>query len=210
MMETSFRIRTTACGDLRLLDTDEPRSDYLMLMDFFSKFNKDVMQHGIRVSVLMSTLLPHISIGGDDAKNLIGSGIFHDIGKIAVPDAIVYKPGALEPDEWAQIKMHPLIGSCMIKKIFDCVFIEETIAQHHERWDGKGYPYGLRGNEIPLGSRLLSICDSVDAMTTDRTYRRSRTKTECIDELINNAGTQFDPQLVDLVVSKLKHYYETL
>ena len=128
--------------------------------------------------------------------------VLHDIGKIGVPDSILNKPGKLNDDEWVIMKRHSEIGSRITQSVPEFVRISEYILSHHERWDGKGYPRGLKGEEIPIQSRILSIVDSYDAMTSERPYKKAMTHEEAIQELMINSGKQFDPGLVQLVIEE--------
>ena len=121
----------------------------------------------------------------------------HDIGKIAVPDAILDKPGPLDPVEWSFMRRHPLIGERILLAAPALRPVARLVRSSHERWDGGGYPDGLTGDEIPLGARVVAVCDAFNAMTTDRPYRESVTESDAIEELRACAGTQFDPMVVD-------------
>ncbi len=123
--------------------------------------------------------------------------LLHDIGKIGIPDAILRKPGKLTPEEWEIMKTHPAIGHQILRKI---KFLDEAanmVLHHHEHFQGKGYPDGLRGEAIPLGARIFNVADTVDAMTSDRPYRKALTFEQTAEELRRCSGTQFDPQVVD-------------
>jgi two-component system, cell cycle response regulator len=121
----------------------------------------------------------------------------HDVGKIAVPDAILDKPGALDPVEWSFMRRHPLIGERILLAAPALRPVARLVRSSHERWDGGGYPDGLRGDEIPLGARVVAVCDAFDAMTTERPYRQPIDQDEAIAELRRCAGTQFDPMVVE-------------
>jgi len=124
--------------------------------------------------------------------------LLHDIGKIGIPDGILRKPGPLDPDELEQMRFHPVLGERVIAQIpYLSGLARDVVASHHERWDGKGYPLGLAGTEIPIASRIFALADSFDAMTNDRPYRRAMTVADAIDEIIRSSGTQFEPKLAE-------------
>lgn len=130
---------------------------------------------------------------------------FHDIGKVGIPDRILFKPGVLSEDEFTIMKRHSDIGYRIAQSALELLPIAEHILKHHERWDGTGYPLGLKENDIPLECRLLSIVDSYDAMTSDRPYRNALTHEAALSELRRCAGTQFDPELVEVFIN-LENY----
>jgi HD-GYP domain-containing protein (c-di-GMP phosphodiesterase class II) len=125
------------------------------------------------------------------------AGQLHDVGKIAVPDLILRKPGQLDPEEEATMRQHVIFGELMIKGVPHLDDVLAGVAHHHERWDGGGYPYGKSGSEIPLLGRILALADAYAAMTHDRPYRKGRSPQQAIDELRAGAGMQFDPDLVE-------------
>ena len=129
--------------------------------------------------------------------------LLHDVGKIGIPDTILNKPEALSVDEWYEMKKHPEIGYRIAQSTNELSHIADLILTHHERWDGKGYPQGLSGEYIPLLSRVLSIVDAYDVMTNVRPYKKVLTKPEAIHEIHECAGTQFDPALVEIFVTKI-------
>ncbi len=140
----------------------------------------------------------------ESLKELRMGAMLHDIGKIGVPDAILNKPGPLDPDEFAIMKKHPEIGAAMIEKI---VFLNPAlpyILYHHERYDGKGYPFGLAGDDIPIQGRLLAVVDTYDAITSDRPYRKGKSSANAIEEILRNSGSQFDPLVVDAFIKVIK------
>ncbi len=131
-------------------------------------------------------------------------GPLHDIGKIAVKDAIISKPGKLTEDEFSQIKIHPVKGYRIIEGMDFLGEARLLALHHHERFDGKGYPYGLKGEEIPLGARILAAADAIDAMTSDRPYRKALELDMVLKELEKCSGTQFDPRVVNAFLERME------
>ncbi|MGZ8630892.1 MAG: HD-GYP domain-containing protein [Actinomycetota bacterium] len=131
------------------------------------------------------------------AKPEVGYGFFlHDIGKVGVPEAVLCKQGPLDEAEWAVMREHPTIGAQIVSPIRFLAGAIEIVQSHHERWDGEGYPSGLRGERIPLAARVFAIADSFDAMTSDRPYRAAMPAERALEEIRQGAGTQFDPSVV--------------
>jgi HD-GYP domain-containing protein (c-di-GMP phosphodiesterase class II) len=129
--------------------------------------------------------------------------LLHDIGKIAISDAILYKPGRLTDDERDAMRRHPLIGEEIVRGIDFLAGARQVVRSHHERWDGAGYPNHLAGDQIPLGARIIFVADAYDAMTSDRAYSRSMSQREALGELERCAGTQFDPAVVRALAEEL-------
>ncbi len=130
------------------------------------------------------------------ARPEVGYGFFlHDIGKVGVPEAVLCKPGPLDESEWAVMREHPAIGAQIVAPIRFLAGAVEIVRSHHERWDGGGYPRGLRAEEIPLAARIFSVADSFDAMTSDRPYRAALPLERALGEIGAGAGTQFDPRV---------------
>ena len=132
-------------------------------------------------------------------------GLLHDIGKIGVADGILQKPAPLTPEEYAQVKQHPEYGARIIAPLCFARDVAPIVRGHHEHWDGSGYPYGLRGEEIPVGARIIAIVDAYDAMTTDRPYRRALTPERAVQRLRARSGVQWDPELTALFISLIEH-----
>jgi HD-GYP domain-containing protein (c-di-GMP phosphodiesterase class II) len=159
--------------------------------------------HSQRVTEYAVMAATALSLSQEEIETLEYGGILHDIGKIGVADNILNKTGSLNTEEWAIIRRHPLIGSNMLK---DIPFLEKArnlILHHHERYDGHGYPHGLKGEDIPLGARILAVADAFDTMTTDRSYRDALGEKHAISELRRCAGTQFCPTVVESFISGL-------
>jgi HD-GYP domain-containing protein (c-di-GMP phosphodiesterase class II) len=135
--------------------------------------------------------------------DLILLALLHDVGKIAIDERILLKPDKLTNEEWEIVKKHPEVGYRIALTTPELVVIAEAILVHHERWDGMGYPRGLKGNEIPLLSRIISIIDAYDTMAYGRPYKKAVSHKKALDEIKKNSGTQFDPTLVDIFINIL-------
>jgi len=159
--------------------------------------------HSERVANMSYNLSKGLGIKGVELQNIDISAHLHDIGKIGVPDKVLNKDGKLLPHEWEYIKMHPKIGFDILNKSKGLKYISKIVLYHHERWDGKGYPKGLSGINIPIGSRVIAVCDSLDAMTSDRPYRKAMGFDESINEVIINTGLMFDPIIVQYIVDNM-------
>ncbi len=131
------------------------------------------------------------------------AALLHDVGKIGIPDAILNKKGALDEAEWEVMKTHPEIGERMAALTDGLAHLAPILRAEHERWDGGGYPVGLSGEEIPLGSRIVLVCDAYHAMTSDRPYRKAMPGSAALEELRKNAGTQFCPYTVEALLAAL-------
>jgi putative nucleotidyltransferase with HDIG domain len=157
--------------------------------------------HASRVAVLSHSLARRIGFDVERITRLRTGALLHDIGKIAVPQDILLKAGPLDPDEVTQVRRHPTAGARVIRAVGVGLEALPCVLYHHERWDGRGYPSGRAGRDIPLEGRILAVADSFDAMTSDRPYRAARPAEDALDELTTCAGTQFDPELVEAFVA---------
>jgi putative nucleotidyltransferase with HDIG domain len=146
-----------------------------------------------------------------DQIRVIARGAFlHDIGKMAIPDAILRKPGALDPEERDIMREHCYRGYQMLKKIPFLSEAAEIVYAHQEKYDGTGYPRGLKGTEIPLGARIFSVADTLDAMTSDRVYRKAQTLAATREEILRYSGRQFDPDVVKTFLAMPENIWDDL
>lgn len=162
--------------------------------------------HSTRVGDLTYDLARSMGIKGSALNEIHMAAHLHDIGKIGVPEAALNKQGKLLPHEWAQVQQHPEIGWRILSKSQSLRRIAEIVLHHHERWDGKGYPHGLGQDHIPLGARIIAVADSVDAMTSDRPYRKAMSWEQCRNEVDINKAIQFDPVIVDAAAKHWKSW----
>jgi HD-GYP domain-containing protein (c-di-GMP phosphodiesterase class II) len=156
--------------------------------------------HSERVAYLAQRLAQAAGLDESLAERVWICGLVHDVGKIGVPEAVLRKPGRLTDEEFRLIQAHPEIGHRILKDIPQLADVLPGVLHHHERWDGRGYPGGVRGEEIPLFARLIALADSFDAMSSDRTYRGAMPRRRALDEIVKCAGAQFDPALTPLFV----------
>jgi putative nucleotidyltransferase with HDIG domain len=164
---------------------------------------KDQITHGHIRRVQMQAVALARAVGVTDEreiKALEAAGLLHDVGKLAIPDYILNKPGRLTPVEFGQMQSHAIVGANILSKIHFPYPVGPIVRHHHERWDGGGYPDGLRGEDIPLGARILSVVDCFDALTSDRPYRRKLTDEDALAYLKTERNTRYDPHIVDTFV----------
>jgi putative nucleotidyltransferase with HDIG domain len=151
-------------------------------------------EHSRGVVTLATEVGRRLGLGPEQIRNLEFGALLHDVGKVAIPKSIINKPGKLDPEEWTIVKTHTIEGQRMLDRIGGFMAdVGRIIRSHHERWDGEGYPDGLAGEAIPLEARIITACDSWNAMRTDRSYRSAMSVEAAREELRRNAGTQFDP-----------------
>lgn len=154
--------------------------------------------HTRRVSALMMRFVEHMQIPSDQWDAIRQGALLHDIGKLGVPDAILLKPGSLTPQERKVMQQHAVYGYNVLAPIINLRQTLDIALYHHERWDGSGYPYGLKGEQIPLVARLFAVVDVFDALTSDRPYRSAWSHSQAVEYLREQAGKQFDPKMVEL------------
>ncbi|HBC84667.1 MAG TPA: hypothetical protein DCZ30_04435 [Clostridiales bacterium] len=164
--------------------------------------------HSSRVSKYSQLIGKYLNLSEEDLKILHLGGLFHDIGKIGIPDSILLKESSLTTDEYSQIKNHPSIGSHILcnAKIFKSII--PIVKHHHEKYNGTGYPSQLKGTDIPYLVRITSIADAFDAMSSKRNYRNELTLDTIINEIEKNKGIQFDPEISDVFLNILKNHYD--
>jgi len=160
----------------------------------------EMRDHALRLKNVALDVGRAIALPEDALDELSLLAMFHDIGKIGVPDQILAKPGSLSPEEWEEMQRHLEIGYRIVDSTPELAHIGEALLAHHEWWDGTGYPRKLKGEQIPLISRVLAIVDAYDVMTHDRPYRKAVSMREAVEEIQECASTQFDPYLADVFV----------
>lgn len=166
---------------------------------------RDAYTHGHSLRVTEYSLIIGKGLGLTDSQmnNLELAALFHDIGKIGIPDHLLLKPGKLSPDEMYIMQTHPVKSQKILENIPGMEDVVPAVRHHHERLDGKGYPDGIKGEQIPLGARIILVADTFDAMTSTRAYRNALSPEVAYEELVRCSGTQFDPDLVEIF---LKHH----
>jgi diguanylate cyclase (GGDEF)-like protein/putative nucleotidyltransferase with HDIG domain len=165
--------------------------------------------HLQRVSVYVLEVAKDMGLTGSDLEALHAAALLHDIGKLAVPEHIISKPGRLTPEEFEKMKIHTLVGAEILERVRFPYPVVPIVRAHHEKWDGTGYPLGLKGAEIPIGARILSAVDYLDALASDRQYRRALPMQEVIQKLVAEAGKAFDPKVVE-ILQKRHHHLESM
>lgn len=195
----------TAIENTRLFDelrgkTEEIKSAHFEVIQALAEAleSKDVYTggHARRLAIYADAIAHEAGLSSQEIELLRYASILHDVGKIGIPDAILHNTGSLTPEQWIVIKTHPEKGAMMLSQIHSLAHISGYIRHHHERWDGKGYPDGIKGESIPLFSRIIAIADTYDAVTTHRTYQKAASPVEALEILKRSAGHQLDPALV--------------
>jgi diguanylate cyclase (GGDEF)-like protein len=172
-----------------------------VLLALLSEREPDLRRHMNDVASLARAVGRQMGLDAEDLDVVVRAAELHDIGKVAIPDAILHKPGPLDDDDWAFVRKHTLIGERIVSAAVALRPVGRVVRSSHERWDGGGYPDGLRAEDIPLGARIVLACDAWDAMTSDRTYRRALSDSVAAGEMRGNSGTQFDPEVVTALLT---------
>jgi putative nucleotidyltransferase with HDIG domain len=194
--------------------SDELRDSYdgtlEALVNALDARDQETKGHSIRVSKYMMDIAREMGVveGSTQWLDMQRGSLLHDVGKIGVSDTILLKPGKLTEDEWAFMRQHPEIGYNMLRQVKFLEGPAEIILAHHERWDGEGYPRGLREEEIPLGARIFPVVDTFDAMTSDRPYRKALPTQVAMTEILKYSGTQFDPRVVEAFLDIYQKWVE--
>ncbi|WP_244209142.1 HD-GYP domain-containing protein [Paenibacillus ferrarius] len=175
---------------------------FLGKMRLLAEKDLPTYQHSLRVGALCKRMAAYLHLDEQQTSQLVQGGCLHDIGKVGIPDGILNKTSPLTPGDWAFIRQHPEVGTTIMLEHGDVdKEIIEIIQYHHERWNGEGYPHGLKGYEIPVFARICAIIDTYDSMVSDRPYRRGLSFEEAEQELLRHSGTQFDSYYVDLFLN---------
>jgi putative nucleotidyltransferase with HDIG domain len=203
VMEQTEQLRRTM-GELR----ESYHSTLTALVKALDAREKEVGSHSERVMNYAILMAEKVGITGNELEQLAKGALLHDIGKIGITDNILLKPGPLNDNEWLEMRRHPQVGFAILSGIDFLSSPAEIILSHHERFDGTGYPKQLKGEQIPIGSRIFALVDTLDAMTSDRPYRRALTFDAVSSEVRKFSGRQFDPALADLFLSISRKQWE--
>lgn len=198
VIKTKHLVRKTE-NDARII-----KESMSAFMGFIDAKDPSTNGHSRRVAAYAKRIAQRYGLPEEEAQKIYYMGLMHDCGKIGIPDAILGKPGKLTDEEFEIIKTHTTEGAKILQNFTSISYIREAALYHHERYDGKGYPEGLAGEEIPLVARIICVADSFDAMNSDRCYRPKLSPEEIMEQLEKNRGTQFDPKIADCLLELLK------
>ncbi len=189
---------TTGSGDPR------PQNDVIAaLAEALLERDRYTGEHSESVVDLVDAVARGLGLPAAEADHVKAAALLHDIGKVAIPDDILNKPGPLDDDEWKVMREHPAIGERILRAIPGMGPIARIVRHEHERFDGAGYPDGISGDQIPIGARIILACDAYHAMTSDRPYRKGMSHADAVRELSEHAGSQFDPKVTELLIGTL-------
>lgn len=175
-----------------------------LALQVIAAYEPALHEHASHVAELTDAVARRMGLAGQELADAVRTAELHDIGKVAMPFEMLRKDGPLAEQEWRLMERHPAIGASILAAAPALSRVAEIVAATHERWDGRGYPQGLRGREIPLAARIVFVCDSFDAMVSDQPFGEARSQDEAIAELERCAGTQFDPEVVHEFVTELR------
>jgi putative nucleotidyltransferase with HDIG domain len=160
-------------------------------------------KHSVQVAELTKNTAQRMSLNERETQTIYWAALLHDIGKVGVPEFVLMKNGPLNKREWSVMRLHPTIGANIVSSLKEIAYLAPIIHAHQEKFDGSGYPFGLRGEKIPLGARILAVVDAYDAMTDERVYRKARSHEAAVEELRNLRGKQFDPEIVQAFIQTI-------
>jgi response regulator RpfG family c-di-GMP phosphodiesterase len=185
--------------NLRLEENVRERTQALLegLIAALDYRDAETQWHSRRVSLYAKRLAQQLGVDGAELQTIEHGALLHDIGKIGVRDRVLLKPGPLDASEWVEMKRHPELGWALLQRVEYLRPASLVVLQHQEKWDGTGYPFGLRGDAIGVGARVFHVVDALDAITSDRPYRKARGYPEARAEVVRCRGAQFDPRVVD-------------
>ena len=174
------------------------------LSDALARAHNGTAAHARAVAELAERVGVRLGMRGAELRTLRWGALLHDVGKIEVRREVLNKPGPLTERELDEVKQHTVVGALMVERVARLGKVHQLVRWSHERWDGAGYPDGLAGVAIPLGARVICVCDAYDAMVSDRPYRAALPRSDAFAELRAGAGSQFDPRVVDALVLELE------
>ncbi len=197
--ESQFQAVRAALGRILSSQVVSGRNANLLMpvFDLLGIKRFETMQHSRRVAGFALILGRHMGLSDLELETLEIGALLHDVGKAGIPYNVLMKPGKLDAEEWRIMELHPALGADLLAGIPDMLLETQIVYSHHERFDGKGYPQGLVGEQIPLGARLFAVADTLDAITSDRVYRKGQSIAVARAEIQRLKGTQFDPRVVD-------------
>ena len=161
-------------------------------------------KHVEYTAIIAATIAKKLHLPDSEVEDIRRAGVLHDLGKVGIDEKILSKKGPLSPEEWEVIKTHPWVAAEILREIHSLKGSIPYILYHHERWDGKGYPLGLKGEEIPLGARIVAVSDVYQALVSDRPYRKAYSKQKSIDIIKEESGYHFDPKIVNVFLQVIK------
>jgi putative nucleotidyltransferase with HDIG domain len=177
--------------------SESVRLRLVQLAEQLARKDGDTTEHTTAVARVAVGIASELGLSGKRLRHVELGALLHDVGKLTIPDRILKKPSRLTQLEWVAMQRHAASGERLLLRILDLPDVLAVVRSHHERWDGAGYPDRMRGDEIPLGARIVAVADAFQAMVEPRTYRPPLSRVATLAELIRNAGTQFDPACVD-------------
>jgi len=174
-----------------------------LIMNLLYEKSNIELEHSKKVSKICEDIATKMNFENDHINQIRIAGLMHDIGKIGINETILNKEGNLDEDEWHDVRRHCEIGYQILRSINEFSKIADYVLEHHERWDGEGYPKGLKGEEISLEARIVAVADAYEAMISNRTYSKALSKEEAIDEFRRCSGSQFDPEITKVFTEML-------